>query len=190
MSIVASSDFQGELQIANKSQEDVSADLTWFITNYEPEYLKNLLGTEFATLFIAGLAADPVEQRWTDLVTPELKRAIASYVFYWYIRDQDTQTVGVGQAKSNAVNATVVSAGAKLVKAWFKMVCLGFEIVRGLVDNDTYPEFVTPYWWSLLYAEWFGWNWDYQFFSSPWFYAFYSRVRIPDIFIPINTMNI
>lgn len=193
MSIVAKTDFQGEIVIANKSDLAVADGILWFIAKYETKYLNSLLGSDFATLFTAGLIAG-TDPRWAALLTPngyDLKTAIASFIYYWYMRDQDTQTVGIGTVKSNAKNAVVVSAAEKVKRAWNEMVCISYQVLKLLKDNAvTYPEFVMPTWFNSFCLSWTTWNFSIDIFYSDIYFEFYRRQRIPDIFININTMGI
>lgn len=195
MSIVAISDFKGEIAIANKSDSAISAGVQSFIDKYEPIYLRELLGSDFAILFVAGLAVTPTpDVRWTALITPtgyDLKTAIANFIYYWYMRDQDTQTVGIGTVKAKAQNATVVSAAGKVKRAWSEMVCTSWQELRYLKCNAaTYPEFVVPCWFNSFYLSWTTWEFSIDIFYSDVYFDFYRRQRIPDVFIPINTMGI
>jgi len=278
LTLVQPSDFVGEIQIANKDQEDVSADLNGFIAKYEPDFLKQLFGLAFYNVFIAGIAlldetsyfdlsftnstgftidwqndipegqtetfaqlfgnspnpfvyfgtgnpftpgGQPFEiygtanvtnsivfdfgapqsgyirfeasgivgeslpvstgNRWTDLIanTP-LINAEADFIYYWYIRDQVTQTVGIGNVKTvgqNAVNVGAMS-GRKLIRAWNEMVKYVYEIIRYIMDNsDIYPEYVAPNWlvWRMNAPYW----WMQDFYLYPFGFNAY---RIPDIF--------
>lgn len=192
--IVALSDFRGEIVIANKSDMAVNEGITWFINKYEPVYLRELLGSDFAALFVAGLAADPVDARWTNLLTPngyDLKTAIANFIYYWYQRDAEIQTVGVGAAKSKAQNATVVSAAGKVARAWFEMVCTSWQTLRFLKCNPTiYPEFVVPRWFNFFFLSWETWSFSMDIFRTETYFGFYRRQRIPDVFINMNQYGI
>lgn len=183
MSIVTKSDFVGEVKIANISQPVVQETLQVFINKYEPKYLKQLLGSDFATLFVNGLNADPIEQRWTDLLA-EVKPAIVDYIYYWYQRDLVTETTGVGNVKSVSANSTPSSEGGKLARAWNEMALTGWDTSKLLVNAPTtYPEYVRPYWYSY---EWYGCFDDYFWFS---YYPFY-KPRLPEILVPINDYNL
>jgi hypothetical protein len=192
--IVAISDFRGEILIANKIDLGVGENVTWFIDKYEPIFLRTIFGADFATLFTAGLAEDPIPQRWTDLLTPngyDLKTAIANYIYYWYQRDQDTQTVGVGTVKTSNQNAVTASAADKVTRAWLEMMVISWQTLRFLNTNvDVYPEFTMPNWFNCFCLNWTTWGFADDIFGSEVFYGFYGLYRIPDIFKPINKFNI
>lgn len=199
--IAAISDFRGEIVIANKSDVAISEGITWFINKYEPVFLRELFGSDFAALFIAGLnppvtdPVTPVDARWTALLTPngyDLKTAIDNFIYYWYMRDQDSQTVGVGTVKTANQNAVTVSAADKVTRTWFEMVGIAFQTLRYLNTNASlYPEFVMPHWFNGFYFAWANWGYSADVFSSDYFYKFcYGRIKIPDIFIPINRMGL
>jgi len=177
--IVQQSDFVGEIQIANKSQDDVSADLAYFITKYQPIVLKQLFGDSFFALFDTGMNAEPQEARFVSLVANTPIQAVCdNFTYYWYIRDQITQTVGVGNVQTKAANATVTTGGRKLIRAWNEMVKNVYEVIRYLMDNSTtYPEYVAPNWliWRMSAPYW----WMQDFFLYPFGFNAY---RIADIF--------
>jgi hypothetical protein len=60
--------FYGEINIPNIDKLEVSEELTHFITMYEEKFLISLLGYRLSKAFKAGLAQDPVEQKWIDLL--------------------------------------------------------------------------------------------------------------------------
>lgn len=198
--IVALSDFRGEIVIAQATVSPVSQNVQWFCDKYEAVYLRELLGSDFATMFITGLknatlvppvAVDP---RWTALLTPngyDLKTAVANFIYYWYQRDQDSQTMGIGTGQAKAQNAVIVSAAGKVARAWFEMVCISWQTLKYLRDNaSTYPEFVMPCWFTSFYLSWITWEFSSDIFNTEFYYSFYRRFRIPDIFINMNQFGI
>lgn len=69
------------------------------------------------------------------------KSLIANYVYYWYIRNNHTQTVTTGEVKAANENSTMASPALKMVRAWnemFKWIC---DLVNYLdAKKDDYPE--------------------------------------------------
>lgn len=178
--IIQPSDFIGEIQIANVAQEDVAADLNVFITKYEPRFLKQLFGEDFYAVFIAGIA----EQRFVDLIASEyFKPAIASYIYYWYIRDQVSQTVGVGNAEAKAANAKITNKGRKQVRAFNEMVSYVYKIIYYITSSGLYPEYIMPQWllWRCSRAYW--WRDSYYYYP-------YNFRMVPEIYTSINENNI
>lgn len=190
--IAAISDFEDEILIANKSDSNISPKVTRFIVKYEPKYLKELLGFDFATLFVNGLAEDPVDSRWTALLDPNgnsMKLAIDDFIYYWWMRFDETQSTGTGTTKSKNQNADIVSGRDKVCRAWFEMVCINFQIIKYLKDNaTTYPEFTVPCWYNSFYLSWGNWGYGNDIFYSDWYYGWYRAYRMPDIFIPLSRL--
>lgn len=68
MALIDKTYFFGDLEVAQKSDPAVSAGLQWFIDEFEPELLTDLLGYELYRDFQAGLQQDPIPQKWLDLL--------------------------------------------------------------------------------------------------------------------------
>lgn len=66
--LIDTSYFRGDLEIAQLSFAPVAANVTRFINQYEPKYLQAMLGYAIYKDFIAGLLADPIDSKWTDLL--------------------------------------------------------------------------------------------------------------------------
>jgi len=170
MSILKPSDFNGgEQAIADLSNEGARQNLQVFIDEYEPVFLRELLGLTLANDFIAGLKVLPEpEDKWIELRdTTDVKSMIKCYVYYWFIRNKVTLTTGTGEVKANNENSTITSAGEKLARAWNKMSrnARNFDL-----STVTYPEYVRPYWRN--------------------YYTWYWGCGVSEIYYPINTMNI
>jgi hypothetical protein len=143
MSIITYLDFKGEQSIASLSNKGTQESLQVFIDEYEPKFLKSLLGDALAQEFITGLAGsgEPVviDPIWSALAAmPALKTMLVCYVYYWYTRDAVTLTAGTGEVKPANENSTAVSSAPKQVKAWNKMV----DLARGFnLDRGVYPAY-------------------------------------------------
>lgn len=185
-------DFKGEIVIAQATVSPVNENVLWFINQYEPEYLIKLFGSTFAALFVAGIAADPVDARWTAILNfTGFKLAIDRYIYYWYMRDQAQQTVGTGTGTPKNTNLINVSANDKVSKAWFKMYVVNWQIICFLKDNAaTYPEYCLPSWYYPFSVIWGNqqWNWSIDIFYSEIWYLWYRNYQIPDIFIPLSRL--
>lgn len=153
MILIDASYFIGQITIAQVETPPVSENLQLFIEKYEPEILRKLLGKDFYRAFVNGLQAPTPEQRWIDLrngvedewmgFTNDLKQSIiANYVYYWYTRDQASQTVGMGESLPKAENAERFSFANKQVRAWNEMVDWIHELYHFLREHQAeYPEF-------------------------------------------------
>ena len=162
--IIDQSYFVGEINIPGTDKPDVQERLTWFIAKYEPVLLRALLGHTLYKAFLAGKGAGevPGEQRFLDLLNgvefstgsrteywPGLiqpgegygRSLIANYVYYWYMRDQASQTTAVGEAQAGTDGAARVSPALKMVRAWNEMSASIDELFVFLSANmATYPE--------------------------------------------------
>lgn len=186
--IVAKSDFVDEIAIANNEIPgfgSATSSVDRLIAKYEPMFLKMLFGSDFATLFINGLflpvtdPITPVDARWTALNTPELRLAIANYIYYYWQRMQASQTMGTGTVKSKNTNSEVVSAKDQVCRAWTEMRDIVWGVIRFMrLNATTYPEYTAPHWLSY-------WCWDWGFDSNE-YWSFRTRFRMPDIYYPLS----
>lgn len=248
MSLINSTYFIGDLTIAGLTRPEVSERLAVFISKYEDEFLRSVLGYPLYKSFLAGLSEDPVNQMWLDIlegkeyeysgrarqwrglimlppgqtlsINPagqeflrpggsgefdpvvgavtltippayvgryfsverrgtgelrpdefevsgntltligmppwnseetvilsknpsigisgagdDLKSPIANYVYWHWMKDNTTQTVGLGEVSSKAENAAVVSPSTKMVRAWNEMSECITELYRFLDTN-------------------------------------------------------
>lgn len=168
MSIIAPSDFKAQNSIAQREQPAVAALIQEFIDKYEPMFLKKLLGLSLYNEFVSGLAADPVDAKWLALRDDtEIKPMLVNYIYYWYIRNQATITLGISEGKPKAENAVPVSSANKQVRAWNEMV---LAVRPFTLDTSVYPSYVRPHF--HLYRYW------------------YSGCPVSDIYFTINSLNI
>lgn len=82
---------------------------------------------------------------WQGMTNARKQSPLACYVYYFYRDDRNTHTTSISEVKSQSENASVVSAGRKMVKAWNKMVDLNKTLYGLLILSDTdderyYPE--------------------------------------------------
>jgi hypothetical protein len=66
---------------------------------------------------------------------------IANYVYYWYMRNNHTQTASTGETKGKHENADMASMAVKLTRAWNEMSTWICELVDYLnAKKDDYAE--------------------------------------------------
>jgi hypothetical protein len=156
-----------EREIPNADKPEVNEAIDYFIEKYEPRFLSDLLGDIYDD-YTTGLNVIPIDAKWTALkAMPELKNAIANYVYYWYMRNKATETTGIGEVTNKAENARRVSGADKMAKAWNEMVEDVWKVARFLGNGTTYT----------------GWTW----YGSDPRYGNYGLLK--DIFYPINAYN-
>lgn len=155
MSLTNSSYFVGEYKIQNLSTSSsgvaaavvavTTADLDWFIDKYEPIYLKMVMGDDMYDEFIAGLAADPIDAKWTalrDKLIDSTKKIspIVAYIWYAYKHDKLTHSSEMGELKPNTENASIQSATRKMIDAWNDSMKGAYDVAVWLTENyATYP---------------------------------------------------
>jgi hypothetical protein len=137
MAIINVTFFKSEIALPQLSSPAVQENVNRYINTYEPAFLNEVLGYEFATAFVDGLAEDPVLQKWTDLKDgalfiepstnqqtkwPGISNSIAYYVYYHLRKDDSVTTTSAGDSVSRAENASMVSSARKMTIAWNQMV--------------------------------------------------------------------
>jgi hypothetical protein len=166
--LIDQSYFVGELSIPTNTAGTLER-LDLFIKKYEPELLQEILGYE---LYRDYKASAPIAVPYTYLqngkeytdrtgrlvkwqglrqTSPVKKSLVANYVYYQWLRDQDTQntTIGVAQAKSE--NAARVSPIDKMVNAWNEMSAWIKDLICFLEQHpDDFPQFRRVDRWYIL----------------------------------------
>lgn len=164
--ITQPSDFKVDILIANVSQDYVASTVQGFIDKYEPIFLKALLGASLYTDFKAGLAVDPgpPAAKWAAL-KDQISYATADYIYWQYMTDKQTQSVGVGEQQAKAANAEMTSPILKMVRAWDEMVDLNFDTVKFILDNpDDYGDYYLP---NFFSRNWLcEWDWPNIFYKT------------------------
>jgi len=121
---------EGIAESANDRPDFAMNDhLESYISIYEEEYLKKMLGCEIGVEFIKYIKNRPGDKKqiidkWENIITSlnEFEVSpIACYVFYWYVRINQTQATITGTTKNNTDNP-VVSPNGRIIPAWNMMV--------------------------------------------------------------------
>lgn len=85
---------------------------------------------------------------------------IANYVYWKWMEDQTTQTVGIGEAAAKAENSMLVSPATKMVRAWNEMIDWNKDLFGFLYTNkETY-------------------NWTSYYYNDGWYYSKYWNEMI------------
>lgn len=78
------------------------------------------------------------------------KSLIANYVYYWYIRNNHTQTATTGETKAANENSVMANPSLKLVRAWNEMSAWICELVDYLdTKKDDYTEWADHDVWCM-----------------------------------------
>lgn len=161
--------FQGELYIPNVKRDSsfgVSSvlqavgehTLDWYIAKYEKRCLIELMGEEMYLKFIQGVEDE--DNDWMalrDNIFVEEDRfkysLVANYVYFYAMRDMQTQTSPKGEVRGRMDDATTVSAYQKLVRIWNNMVDMSVYVTRFICKNqDKYGEICNCGNWDYINA--------------------------------------
>lgn len=126
----------------------VQAQLTQLIKDWQPEFLRQLLGNEqykaFETWYGDGTSPDQ-ENPFYKLLNggeygeyqycPGIKEPLTAFVYYYYKRDNATQSVSSGEVKTESQNSRLAESGDKMATAWNRMVNLVKENINYLVES-------------------------------------------------------
>lgn len=75
---------------------------------------------------------------------------IANYVYYWFIRNQHTQTASMGEVKSKTENAEISNPSLKMVRAWNEMSAWICDMVDYLnTKKDDYIQWADQDVWCM-----------------------------------------
>ena len=128
MSLIDTSYYIGEYKVGNLDSTHPAAaintaDLTWFQTKYEKEFLIKIMGETMYDEFIAGLDVGSPDAKWTalrnELRDETAKQSpIAAYVWYHYRLDKVTASGSFGETQAKGENSTPASSAGKLRNAW------------------------------------------------------------------------
>ncbi len=135
--------FKGDINLPASVLEGNYEVINAYISQYEPEVLKMLLGYDLYKALKVQIDAETYSApwkafiegaeytvdtdykvKWNGLVNSEKKSFIAYYVFYQYMRDTVTSTSGVGEVLNSAENATRIAAIDKMSYAYNRFVDL------------------------------------------------------------------
>lgn len=143
--------FVGLITVAQVTDTSVQNDLAWFIARYEEEMIVLLLGQPLYDAYVAGMAEVAPLAKWTALdqklyktTTPKMSPA-ANYVYWFYMKNQATQTTGNGEVLIKGQNSIPVGSAVKVKTAWNDMIRQNKDLVAWIKSKpEDYPEYVEP----------------------------------------------
>lgn len=161
--LIDASYFEADLSIGQITDQAVAAAMNLFIAKYEEDFLTSLFGYPLYKAFQAGIAADPIEDKWASIksgkeytyngnlkkyrgilmTSGSLKRSpIANYVYFKYQKDNASFTTGSGERKPKSAVSINVSPGIKMIRAWNEMVKWNREFIEFMeYSYGAYPEY-------------------------------------------------
>lgn len=81
------------------------------------------------------------------------KSLIANYIYYWFVRNNHTQTATMGEVKTQNENAVNISPAVKMTRAWNEMSSWICELVEYLnAMSTTYTEWSKQNVYSMQYS--------------------------------------
>lgn len=148
------SHFKGILRIEGIHESNnafgisVRDDIEQYISLYEPEYIRGILGREMSVKFMNYLKdrlSDGYEQNdkfehLIDWLTNQELSPIACYVFFFYVRNNNVSATATGVVRNNSDNP-VVNPNSKLITAWNAMATIHHYLSEWIEENITGASF-------------------------------------------------
>ena len=154
-------DFKGRFRIANSDDHAPNSDLTGnhsllkdFIDEFEPQCCITILGyslykelqPELLKQPFVGGATETADQKWIDLVNGKenyegLVKCIVPYIYFKFLKDDDSSHTGVGVVNENPKGAVMYSAREKAVEAWrafYQATCGEYSVEDSLLFKQSY----------------------------------------------------
>lgn len=155
----------GELNIPGTDTLAIQELIIDFISKYEKKYLQKALGYPLYKLFVADGYENPASQRFRDLLNGGIEwtdqnskvhlwnglkvmfdSPLATYIYYWFQRNNATFTSVQGEVKGKSENSTNADISLKLMRCWNEMSATTCQLWSYLkyaktAAVATYPEF-------------------------------------------------
>jgi hypothetical protein len=138
--------FEGELTIAQAVSEFAETTaLQWFINKYEPVFYRAVIGEKLYRQMIDGTgdADNDSEEslKWLELADKTAPLA-AMFVYYFYTKNNNTQTTGTGEFASLSESGERKSPWTKRMDVWNEMVDSIEGVTQWICDSENdYQDF-------------------------------------------------
>ena len=150
------------------------------IVKRQDEFLLYILGyQEKYNLENDNAGAFPTTQKWIDFINgvayvkdgynidyKGIKEALKNYTYYWYLRDNTTQTNGFGGLAMQTKNADIVIQSDKMKNAWNEMVDLILKAPNYMQNTVIINRSQYPTIWNYLYDNDFDAEMDVEVFRK------------------------
>lgn len=145
--------FDGELSIPNAKRNNAPGAasilqavgeyaLDWYLEKFEHKCLVEFMGEDMYSRFIQGVEDE--DENWISLRDKIFIEKngfkysfVANYVYFYAMRDMQTQTSPKGEVRGKQDHASTVSAYPKLVRVWNDMVDLSIPVRKFICDNNS-----------------------------------------------------
>lgn len=130
MSFITSSNFQARPYFIPNVEEQ-ARDIVDLISKYEVETLKAIFGITLYNAFIAGLAVEPTEDKWTKLKDGDtytynglvyeykgLVSLLVPCIYYYWLKENRDKVTASGVVYNVPDKAEHVSGASRMVDAW------------------------------------------------------------------------
>ena len=153
--------FIRELSLPQAANVEGRAVINSFIDKYEPKLLTAALGADLYAALVAGLAEETPLAIWTDLMTGKdyiynlksyrwtglrntttKESPIANYVYYWIMKNNISNTTGIGEVSPKGENSFRANPSRKMTAAWNEMVDQLRSLKHFLDSSVSYPDWV------------------------------------------------
>lgn len=147
--------FQGPIKIDGllsgtgtpaETKNAITAGFNRYVEEYEPEYLKKLLGDKMSRSFTDYIynrtESTPPIEKWDDLYDELVKgdySPIAEYIYFFYSREQKATATPLGTTEHQNKPA---NPSGKMIGAWNRMALESRKIVSWIKEReDEYADF-------------------------------------------------
>lgn len=153
--ILSNTDFVGEVLIPNNTNADVILYINQYIDEYEPEFMKKILGYALYKAYLA----DPLNAIYVKLIDGDeytdedtvlqqfrgLKFSLVRYVYWKIMASKVSQHTGTGTFISQSDQMTPVSPNKRMVTAWNQMAKNLWAFSDYMAVNElVYPLYEEP----------------------------------------------
>ena len=170
MSLINSTYFEKRLlALPGLSDTWTREQLIDYISEFEDKYLDEMLGVKLKNQFLTGLEAATPDQIWIDLrdgkeydisgityrwqgfLNDKKLSPIANYIFCNMTTDNQFMNTGIGEARSTAENATIITPQYRISVVWSEMAKLNCDLANFLTEFESdYPDWNFSYNTSLM----------------------------------------
>lgn len=142
--------FTGELHIEgvisctgvpSKTNEASNYELKSLIAQYELEFYRKILGYDNAKKFVGYIESGEGEEKWDNLKNMLVEQVgnrkvspVAYYVFFFYLRKNQTQATPIGNVEESSSNK-ISPCNIKMINAWNQMAYMNRYISDYLYDH-------------------------------------------------------